>query len=112
MMTDKELRKLAQMIVESQLNNPQWMLEFAKAQAQLRKKHAGPQWINTQAAAESLGISVRTMRSIKHNFTHIKSGDEKQSSVYFDANKLMEEYDRYLASRKKVVSIDVKRAAM
>lgn len=111
-MTDKELRKLAQMIVEEQAANPQWMMEFAKAQAQLRKKPAGPQWVNTQVAADTLGISVRTMRDIKKHFTHIKSGDEKQSSVYFDANKLMEEYDKYLASRKKVVRMTLTVAAM
>ena len=112
MMTDKELRKLAQMIVEEQASNPAWMNEFAKAQAQLRKKSVGPRWISTQVAAETLGISVRTMRDLKKHFTHIKSGEEKQSSVYFDANKLMAEYDKYLASRKKVVSIGLRVAGM
>ena len=112
MMTDNELRKLAQMIVEAQVSNPQWMLEYAKAQSQLRKKHTGPQWISTKVAAEMLGLSVRTMRDIKKYFTTIKSGEEKQSSVYFDANLLMDEYDRYLATRKKVVRMDIKRCAM
>lgn len=112
MMTDLELRKLAQMIVEEQIANPQWMAEFAKAQSKVRKDKVRAHWVNTKAAADILGISVRSMRDIKKHFTHIKSGDEKQSNVYFDANLLEAEYDKYLASKKKVIMLaPVSRAA-
>ena len=104
MMTDNELRKLAQMIVEAQASNPTWMLENAKAHMKLRKKDTEPRWVNTKVAAQMLGLSVRTMRDIKDSFCYIKSGNENQSNIYFDANKLMDGYDKYLASRRKAGS--------
>jgi len=112
MMTDNELRKLACYIVEEQLSNPQWMLEYAKAQQKLQKGKIQSQWINSKVAADILGISRRTMRDIKDHFTHIKSGDEKQSNIYFDANKLQEEYDKFLASRnKRIVKLEAMKVA-
>jgi hypothetical protein len=112
MMTDNELRKLAQFIVEEQAANPEWMLQFANAQQKLQKGKTQSHWINSETAADILGISRRTMRDIKGHFTFIKSGDERQSNIYFDANKLREEYNCYLASRnKKVVKLNYPKVA-
>lgn len=112
MMTDNELRKLACYIVEEQAANPQWMIEFAKAQQKLHKGKTESQWVNSKVAANILGISQRTMRDIKDNFTHIKSGGERQSNIYFDAKKLQEEYDKYLSSRnKRIVKLEAMKVA-
>ena len=105
-MTDNELRKLAQFIVEEQASNANWMLEFAKAQQKLQKGKTEAQWVNSEKAAEILGISRRSMRDIKEHFTYIKSGSERQSNIYFDANKLREEYDCFLGSKKRVVRLE------
>ena len=101
MMTDNELRKLARFTVEEQAANKVWMLEYAKAQAKLRRGKVEPRWVNSKVAAEFLGISRRTMRSVKENFTNTKNGCEKQGNIYFDANRLQEEYDKFLQSRTK-----------
>ncbi len=107
-MTDLELRKLAKMIVEEQINNPEWMMAKAKAEAKVRKGKTLPHWVNAKVAAEVLGISVRTMRDIKESFTFIKSGDSRQGNVYFDANLLVEEYDRYLAQKNRTIMMPLK----
>lgn len=92
--------KLAKKIVEEEFNNPEWMMAFAKATSKVRKENTQPHWVNAKVAADVLGISVRTMREIKESFTFIKNGGERQSNIYFDANLLMEEYDRFLASKR------------
>lgn len=111
-MTDNELKKLAQYIVEEQATNAEWMLQFAKAQEKVRKGKSKPQWVNSEKAADILGISRRTMRDIKGHFTFIKSGDERQSNIYFDANKLREEYDCYIASKNRVVRLKPEKVAV
>lgn len=109
-MTDNELKRLARFIVEAQASNPQWMMANAKAQAELRRKDTEAHWVNTKVAAEILGLSVRTVRDIKDYFVYVKRGTEKQSCIYFDANKLSEGYDKYLASSSKVVPISMNKA--
>lgn len=99
-MTDLELRKLAKMIVEEQMNSPEWMAAAVKAIEKVRKGKTQPHWVNAKVAADVLGISVRTMRAIKESFTYIKNGGERQSNIYFDANLLVGEYDRFLAQKK------------
>lgn len=112
MMTDNELKKLAQYIVEEQATNAEWMLQFAKAQEKVRKGKSKPQWVNSEKAAEILGIKPRAIREIKVYFTHIKSGSEKQGNIYFDANKLREEYDCYIASKNRVVRLKPEKVAV
>ena len=112
MMTDSELRRLAQFIVEEQAANPEWMLLFAKAQDKVRKGKMEPKWVNSKKAAEILGIEARAMREIKSHFTHIKGGSEKQGNIYFDANKLVAEYDCYIASKKRFVRLEPAKVAV
>lgn len=103
-MSDIDLRKLASYIVEEQAGNPQWMLGYAKAQEKLHRSKAAPRWVNSKVAAGILGISCRTMRSIKENFTYTKNGNSNQSNIYFDANKLLTDYDRLLAAKGQACS--------
>ncbi len=105
MMTEQELRRLAKLIVEEQANNPEWMMAKVKAEAKMRKGKTLPHWVNAKVAADVLGISVRTMREIKESFTYIKSGSSRQGNIYFDANLLTEEYDRYLAQKNRTINM-------
>lgn len=111
MMTDNELKKLAQFIVEEQASNAEWMLGLARAQQKMQKGKIQAQWINSEKAAEILGISRRTLRDNKEHFTYIKSGNERQSNIFFDANKLRGEYDCYLASKKRIVTLEPMKVA-
>ena len=45
-------------------------------------------------AAKRLGITPDWMRKIKDNFSYIKRGDGKQSRLYFNADTLIQEYQR------------------
>lgn len=102
-MTDEELRKYALYTVEAQLSNPEWMLAFARAQAKVNMSSMQPRWINSARAAEILGIGRRTLREIKDNFTYTKSGNSRQGSIYFDANTLQEEYDRFVSKQNRTI---------
>lgn len=54
-----------------------------------RKK---PQLITTDQAAKMLGISPRRVRELKHKLGYVKSGDNMQGRLMFDANTLQERY--------------------
>ena len=108
-MTDNEMRRLAHLIVMEQANNEEWMLAFAKAQAKLQKHEK--RLVSAKKAAEMLGISTWQLYRIKDDedgmpqFSYTK-GSSQSSPLRFDADKLLEEYERYLSrKRMKVVSI-------
>lgn len=50
--------------------------------------------ISCQEAASRLGISAAYLRQIKDRFTYEKRGSNSRSRLYFDADKLNEEYRR------------------
>lgn len=99
MMSDNELQRLARMIVVEQSNSTAWMKAFVKANRDLRKP--AKRLVSPKVASEYLGISVRQLRRIKDKFSYVKSGDKQQSGLLFDAEKLFDEYDAYIASRKE-----------
>ena len=108
-MTDNEMRRLAHLIVMEQANNEEWMIAFAKAQAKLQKHEK--RLVSAKKAAEMLGISTWQLYRIKDDedgmpqFSYTK-GSSQSSPLSFDADKLLEEYERYLSrKRMKVVSI-------
>lgn len=109
MMTDAEMRRLAHYIVMEQASNEQWLAAYAKAQSKLR----GPErrLISAKKAADMLGISVWQLYRIKDDedgrpqFSYTK-GSAKSSPLKFDASRLLDEYERYLAKRNKVVTMN------
>lgn len=56
--------------------------------------------VSAKVAADILGISVRQLRRIKDNFSYSKTGTTQQSGLVFNANTLMDEYQRYIANRR------------
>lgn len=114
-MTDLELRKLAKMIVQEQARSSEWMNAFAKAQAHNQKP--AETLVSAQKAATILGISVWQLYRIKDDedgrpqFTYIK-GDSKSSPIKFNSATLMEEYERYVAKKKKIGKTVTLRKAM
>lgn len=114
-MTDQELQKLARLIVIEQANNEQWMEAFARANAKLQKPEK--RLVSAKKAADILGISVWQLYKIKDdeygrpNFSYTK-GDSQSSPLKFNANTLIEEYERLLAKGKKVITLNPIRAAI
>lgn len=104
MLSDLELRKLARMIVEEQAENEQWMMNFAKAQSKLKEKER--RLVSPEEAAKMIGISVWQLYHIKDDehgnprFSYVKSGESRSSRLKFDASVIVDEYSRFLASRK------------
>jgi len=106
MMTDSELRRLAQMIVQEQARNQEWMDAFVHAQVRHGEgTPCGRRFLSAHEAAEALGISVWQLYRIKDRFTCIKSGVERSSTLKFDASTLQAEYRDYLQSRSRVMGI-------
>lgn len=109
MMTYSEMRQLARMIVEEQANNEAWMTAFAKANAKLQKKD--DRLLTAKEAADMLGISVSLLYHIKDDengiprFSYVKCGNAKSATLKFKASTLVEEYERYVASKKKVIKL-------
>ena len=108
-MTDNEMRRLAHLIVMEQAQNEEWMLAFAKAQAKLQKHEK--RLVSAKKAAEILGISTWQLYRIKDNedgipqFSYTKGGSQS-SPLRFDADKLLDEYERYISSKRmKVVQM-------
>ena len=109
MMTDLELSKLSDMIVQRLTQNEKWMMAFAKTMAKLQKP--AEKLVSPAKAAEILGISVWQLYHIKDDedgrprFSYVKTGNSKSSPLKFNAATILEEYDRYLSQKKSKVNI-------
>lgn len=107
-MTDSELQRLAHLIVLEQASNETWMLAFAKANAKLQKPEK--KLISAKAAADILGISVWQLYRIKDDedgrprFSYTK-GKSPSSPLKFNSATLVDEYERFLSSGKKVIRL-------
>lgn len=116
MLTEVELRTLARMIVQEQAENEQWMMAYAKAQSKIAKPEK--KLISPQKAADMIGISVWQLYRIKDdengipNFSYVKAGKSKSSPLKFNAATLIEEYERFLAKKQKIVRLEPIRKAM
>lgn len=54
------------------------------------KKEAGEdEYVTTAEAAHILGISENYMRALRHNYPHIKRGNEKQGHLLFQKSALV-----------------------
>lgn len=110
MMSYSEMRQLAKLIVEEQANNEAWMNAFAKANAKLKKKD-DDEMLSTKDAAKRIGISRSLLYHIKDGedgkpqFSYIKCGNSKSATLKFKASTLVEEYERYVASNKKMIKL-------
>ena len=108
-MTYNELQTLAKLIVQEQASSKEWMEAFVKAQSEV--KVPSVKYVSAKTAAEMLGMSVWQLYRIKGHLTHKKSGKEQSSTLKFDAWKLVEDYERYIASKKAVLGLVEKRYA-
>ena len=60
-----------------------------------RKDDAPRRMITIREAAHMLGVTETHVRRIKDMLTHTKVGNHKQGRLLFDANCIMEDYERY-----------------
>lgn len=107
-MTDTELRKLAHYIVQEQAASPQWMKAYCQQRGEDSK---AKKLISVKSAAELLGVSPSWLYHHKDDeygrpqFSYVKSGDSRSSTLKFNESTIMQEYDMLIAKRKKVVPI-------
>ena len=96
-MTEYELNRLAELIVEKQASSPQWMEAFAMArvQAEFTLRTSQKRLISAKQGADRLGISVGHLYHIKEHFTYVK-GESKSSPLKFNEDTLQDEYKNYL----------------
>ena len=104
MMTDREIDLLTQRIVFHAMNSDELIARVSKAMQKNKKPEK--KLISLKKAAEMLGISHWQLYRIKDDasgrpqFSYVKTGTAKSSTVKFNAATIHEEYERYLASRK------------
>lgn len=100
-MSIEELDILAAKIAEHLVSNDRFVEKMAKAVGGRPAKKL----VSAKEAAAMLGISVMQLYHIKDDengvprFSYMKTGKTKQASLKFDSSKLMEEYERYIATR-------------
>ncbi len=105
MMSEYELKRLAQLIVIEQANNEEWMLSFARAQSKLQD-HGGVM-VSAKKAADMLGISVWQLYRIKDDengnpqFSYTK-GCSHSSPLKFNSETLVGEYQKVLEKKKSM----------
>ena len=101
-MTDYEIRKLAKAIIVEALENDALLTKIASMVQSSTK--APNRLVTAKQAASMLGISVSHLRHIKDDengmprFSYIKTGNGKNCSLRFNANTLVQEYERYCGS--------------
>lgn len=96
MMTDRELKRLAHLIVLEQASSDEWMKAYVRAQKALSKPER--HLVSAKKAADMLGISVWQLYRIKDAFNYVK-GSSESSPLRFDASTLVEEYERYVSTQ-------------
>lgn len=95
-MSEYELNRLAELIVEKQSSSPQWMEAFAMARVKAEfAVRTTTRLISTKQAAEQLGISPGHLYHIKEHFSYVK-GESKSSPLKFNEATLQDEYRNYL----------------
>ena len=101
-MTEYELNRLAELIVQKQAESQQWMTAFVAER--MRQEGAGKaedtNLVSAERAAKMLGISVGHLRRIKEHFRYVKGGSIS-SPLKFYADTLKEDYLRYTKSTNK-----------
>ena len=100
-MTEYELNRLAELIVEKQAASTAWMEAYADARVKAEFQcKAQPRLVSAKKAAEMLGISVGHLYHIKENFSYVK-GESKSSPLRFNEATLQDEYTAYLENEGK-----------
>lgn len=104
MMTDREIDLLAQRICFYAKQDNELLGKIAdmvkKAEKPVKKL------ISLNDAAKMIGISRWQLYRIKDDvtgkpqFSYVKTGDSQSSPIKFNAATIVEEYERYLASKK------------
>ena len=62
-------------------------------------------------AAAKIGKSVSWLYKNQEHFTCLKTGSSKSSTIMFNGATLLEEYQTFINSRKKIVPMTVRRTA-
>ena len=57
--------------------------------------------ISCNEAAKRLGITPGRLRKIKGQFSFVKRGTDKQAKLFFDADRLISEYQNYQSKSVK-----------
>jgi len=103
-MTEYELNRLAELIVEKQASSPEWMEAHARAMMKVMSaQQAAQRLISARQAAQQLGISIGHLYHIKEHFTYVK-GESKSSPLRFDESKLHDEYKAYLEGEGRMAN--------
>lgn len=104
MLSDAEMKTIATYIIKMAREDDLLLERLAKASEKLRSRKQ--RFITAKKAAETLGIStwslyrLKTYPSGEPIFTSVKSGNSKSSTLKYDASRLVEEYQAYLAWKR------------
>ena len=106
-MTDDELRRLAHFIVMEQATNEAFIKALASATRELSREE---RLVSLREAAAIIGKSPSWLYKHKEedgfrNFSFVKSDGSKNASVMFNAVTLMDEYNRYVNRKKRIVKM-------
>ena len=108
-MSDMEIRMLAKYIVAEASQDEALLDKVISAVHRVRKKEK--KLITAKEAAMKLGISVWSLYRLKSYpsgepvFSCVKTGNTKSSTLRYNANTVVEEYDRYLAFKRGCATV-------
>ena len=104
MLSEAEMRTIAMNIIKFAREDDKLLEKVAKMTEKLRSKQQ--RFVTAKTAASMLGISTWTLYRLKTYpsgepvFTSIKSGSSRSSTLKYDASKLVQEYEAYLAWKR------------
>ncbi len=104
MLSELEMKTIAMNIIKFAREDDKLIEKIVKAVEKQRSKQ--PRLVTAKTAASMLGISTWTLYRLKTYpngepiFTTIKSGSSRSSTLKYDASKLVQEYEAYLAWKR------------
>lgn len=104
MLTNGDCKKMMDYFIQALKQDAE--LQAVMANALRKSVKPCKQLISAKAAAKLAGISVWQLYRIKDDecgkprFSYIKTGHTKSSTLRFNANTFMDEYQRYVSSRQ------------
>ena len=104
MLTDRDCKLIVQYLCDALKNDTD--LQDILAKAMVRTAKPKPRLVKAREAARMLSISDSYLHHIKDDsrgkprFSYIKTGPGRTSPLLFDANKIVSEFESYIASRK------------
>ena len=105
-----EAKMMIELLAEMMRNDKDLREFFAKEMARAMGgeiKHN----LTLKEAAAKIGKSVSWLYKNQEHFTCLKTGSSKSSTIMFNGATLLEEYQTFINSRKKIVPMTVRRTA-